>query len=106
MRELGGLNTEVKRAYQLAQGFSRMVRERQPEMLDGWLEEASKSDSPELRGFAESLCSDYGGVLAALCERWSNGQVEGQIYRLKLLKRQMYGRANLDLLKRRAVGAA
>lgn len=106
LRELWGWNSELERAYQLAQGFSRMLRERDPEMLDGWLEEASKSDSPELRGFAEGLRGDYGAVRAALWERWSNGQVEGQINRLKLLKRQMYGRANLDLLKRRVVEAA
>ena len=83
-----------------------MVRERDPEMLDGWLEEASASRSPELRSFAEGLRGDYGAVRAALSEHWSNGQVEGQINRLKLLKRQMYGRANLDLLKRRVVRAA
>ena len=83
-----------------------MLRERDPEMLDGWLEEASASRSPELRSFAEGLRGDYGAVRAALSEHWSNRQVEGQINRLKLLKRQMYGRANLDLLKRRAVGAA
>jgi transposase len=104
--ELWGWNSELERAYELAQGFSRMLRERDPEMLDGWLEEASNSDSPELCGFAEGLRGDYGAVRAAFSERWSNGQVEGQIHRLKLLKRQMYGRANLDLLKRRAVGAA
>jgi transposase len=104
--ELWGWNSELERAYELAQEFSRMVRERDPEMLDGWLEEASDSDSPELCSFAEGLRGDYGAVRAALCERWSNGQVEGQINRLKLLKRQMYGRANLDLLKRRVVGAA
>jgi transposase len=75
-------------------------------MLDGWLQEASNSVSPELCGFGEGLRGDYDAVRAALCERWSNGQVEGQINRLKLLKRQMYGRANLDLLKQRAVGAA
>ena len=104
--ELWGLNSELERAYELAQGFSRMVRERDPEMLDGWLEEASASRSPELQSFAEGLRGDYGAVRAALSERWSNGQVEGQINRLKLLKRQMYGKAKLDLLKRRAVGAA
>jgi transposase len=104
--ELWGLNSELERAYELVQGFSWILRERHPEMLDGWLEEASISDSPELQGFAEGLRGDYGAVRAALCECWSNGQVEGQINRLKLLKRQMYGRANLDLLKRRAVGAA
>ena len=83
-----------------------MVRERDPEMLDGWLKEVSESDSPELCSFAEGLRGDYAAVRAALCESWSNGQVEGQINRLKLLKRQMYGRANLDLLRRRVVGAA
>ena len=106
LRVLEDLNQEVAAAYELAQGLSRMLRGRNPEMLDGWLEEASESDSPELRCFAKGLRSDYEAVRAALCERWSNGQVEGQINRLKLLKRQMYGRANLDLLKRRAVGAA
>jgi transposase len=104
--ELWRWNTELETAYELAQGFCRMLRKRNPEMLDGWLEEASQSDSPELCSFAEGLREDYGAVQAALCERWSNGQVEGQINRLKLLKRQMYGRAKLDLLKRRAVGAA
>ena len=104
--ELWRLNSELERAYKLAQGFSRMLRERNPEMLDGWLEEASNSDSPELQGFAEGLRGDYGAVRAAFSERWSNGQVESQINRLKLLKRQMYGRANLDLLKRRVVRAA
>jgi transposase len=104
--ELWGLNSELERAYGLAQGFSRMLRERDPQMLDGWLEEASGSVSPELCGFAEGLRGDYEAVRAALSECWSNGQVEGQINRLKLLKKQMYGRANLDLLKRRAVGAA
>jgi transposase len=104
--ELWEWNSELKRAYELAQGFSRMLRERDPEMLDGWLEEASASRSPELCSFAEGLHEDYAAVRTALSERWSNGQVEGQINRLKLLKRQMYGRANLDLLKRRAVVAA
>ena len=83
-----------------------MLRERDSEMLDGWLEETSASRSPELCSFAEGLREDYAAVRAALSERWSNGQVEGQINRLKLLKRQMYGRAKLDLLKRRVVGAA
>lgn len=83
-----------------------MVRERYPEMLDGWLEEASASRSPELSGFAEGLRGDYGAVRATLSEHWSNGQVEGQINRLKLLKRQMYGRASFALLKARVLYAA
>jgi transposase len=83
-----------------------MLREHRPEMLDGWLKETSTTSSPELGNFAESLRVDHDAVQAALLRPWSNGQAEGQSHHLKLLKRQMYGRANLDLLKRRAVAAA
>jgi transposase len=84
-----------------------MVRERTPEMLDGWLKEASKSEPPELRNFAVSLRRDEAAVRAAVSMPWSSGQVEGQIHRLKLIKRQGYGRASFELLKRRVVvGAA
>ncbi len=76
--ELWGLNSELERAYGLAQGFSRMLRERDPQMLDGWLEEASGSVSPELCGFAEGLRGDYEAVRAALSECWSNGQVKAR----------------------------
>jgi transposase len=103
---LKDLNQEVAAAYELAQGFVRMLRGRHPEMLDGWLEEALGSASPELRGFAEGLRADHDAVRAALCEAWSNGQVEGQINRLKLLKRQMYGRASFTVLKQRVLHAA
>jgi transposase len=75
-------------------------------MLDGWLKEALGSVSPELRGFADGLRADHDAVRTALCEEWSNGQVEGQINRLKLLKRQMYGRASFTVLKQRVLHAA
>ncbi|HUA52743.1 MAG TPA: transposase, partial [Candidatus Sulfotelmatobacter sp.] len=52
------------------------------------------------------LTQDREAVRAAIVEPWSNGQTEGQITKLKLVKRQMYGRANLDLLRARLVGAA
>jgi hypothetical protein len=64
------------------------------------------SVSPELCDFAEGLRADHDAVRAALCEEWSNGQVEGQINRLKLLKRQMYDRAGFTLLKERVLYAA
>jgi transposase len=83
-----------------------MLRGRHPEMLDGWLEEALSSASPELRSFAEGLRCDHEAVRASLSEEWSNGQVEGQINRLRLLKRQMYGRASFTLLKQRVLHAA
>ena len=106
LRVLKDLNQEVGAAYELVQGFVRMLRGRHPEMLDGWLKKALSSVSPEMRGFAEGLRADHDAVLAALCEEWSNGQVEGQLNRLKLLKRQMYGRASFALLKDRMLHAA
>jgi transposase len=52
-----------------------------------------------LQGFVQGLCRDYAAVTAALTVEWSNGQTEGQVNRLKLIKRKMYGRANFDLLQ-------
>jgi transposase len=60
----------------------------------------------EIASFARGLASDQAAVAAALTESWSNGQTEGQINRLKTLKRQMYGRANIDLLKAHPVVAS
>jgi transposase len=88
---------------ELAREFRRMVRERQPERLDGWLGAAA---STALRGFADSLRRDLAAVRAALTEPWSTSPVEGQISRLKMIKRQMYGRAGFDLLRQRVLLAA
>jgi transposase len=90
----------LMRVSALARWFARMVRKRQVEQLDTWIDQACKASS-SLRGFAQSLQRDRPAVNAALTSAWSNGQVEGQINRLKLIKRQMYGRANFDLLKAR-----
>ena len=57
----------------------------------------------EFRTFATGLKSDYDAVEAGLTTPWSNGQLEGQVNRLKLIKRQMYGRANFDLLRQRVL---
>jgi transposase len=100
---LCGVCTAAAAAYPLAQGFGQMVRERQAEALDAWLVDAERSPVPELRRFATSLRSDYPEVNAALLLPWSNGQTEGQVHRLKLIKRQMYGRANFDLLRLRVL---
>ena len=88
-------------AVKLAEEFAALVRGRKPEHLDPWLQRAQDSVVPALQRFARRLSSDYDAVRAAVTLAWSNGQVEGQINRLKTLKRQMYGRANLDLLERR-----
>lgn len=90
-------------ARSLVSGFQAMVRERRRADLDGWIERAGAS---LLGSFVAGLVKDKAAVAAALTEPWSNGQTEGQITRLKLVKRQMFGRANLDLLEARLVGMA
>lgn len=87
--------------YDLVQTFCRMVRDRDVACLNVWLGAAQNSGFRELRGVAVHLQQDHAAVAAALATSWSNGQTEGQVNRLKALKRQMYGRANLDLLQRR-----
>ncbi len=67
-----------------------------------WLADAAGS---LVSSFAGGITKDKGAVAAALMQPWSNGQTEGQITRLKLIKRQMYGRAKLDLLQARLIGA-
>ena len=81
-------------------------REGEEDGLAGWLREAIEDGSPEIRAFARGVLQDGAAVRAAIREPWSNGQVEGQVNRLKTLKRQMYGRANFDLLRKRVLGAA
>jgi transposase len=79
------------------------VRERDADGLAPWQDEAQATG---LRGFARGLLGDIDAVRAALTLPWSNGPAEGQINRLKLLKRQMYGRAKFDLLRSRVLHAA
>ena len=90
----------------MAAEFRGLVRERQPEAFDRWLEAAKGSEVAEMKGFAEGLIQDHEAVRAALTHEWSSGQTEGQINRLKFIKRQMYGRANFELLKARFLHAA
>jgi transposase len=97
---------EAKQARELALQFKEMITERQAERLDRWLQAASQSGVRELESFARTLGWDYEAVAAALKYEWSQGQVEGQINKLKLIKRQMYGRANFDLLRQRVLGAS
>jgi transposase len=86
---------------ELAQTFCRLVRERDDAGLGRWLEEARDSGPAEFRKFAAGIERDRAAVEAALQMNWSNGQTEGQITKLKLLKRQAYGRAGLTLLRAR-----
>jgi transposase len=97
---------EVSQAQQLALSFVEVVKVRRAEGLRGWLIEAQRSEIPEFATFTNGLTADLQAVRAALEYECSNGQVEGQVHRLKLLKRQMYGRAKLDLLRARVLRAA
>ncbi len=101
--QLQAQQAEVGEAITLAQDFAQLVRQRQPEALDPWLQRATTSALEALRRFATGLQDDYAAVKAGVTLPWSNGPVEGHINRLKMLKRQMLGRAHLDLLSRRFV---
>jgi transposase len=74
--------------------------------LMGWLDRVDTSGLPEVRSLAAGIRRDRAAVAPALSMAWSNGQTEGQINRLKVLKRQMYGRAKLHLLEKRFLYAA
>nr|WP_072722605.1 transposase [Planktothrix tepida] len=97
---------ECRTLQNLAKSFQELIKQRQPaNVLDEWLAQALGSQIMEMKNFAVGIQQDYSAVSAALKYEWSNGQVEGQINKLKLIKRQMYGRANLDLLKARMLYA-
>ena len=85
LARLQGQQGEIAEAITLTQDFATLVRQRQPDRLDSWLERVRAK--------------------AGLTLAWSNGPVEGQINRLKMLKRQMYGRAGIGLLKQRILNS-
>jgi transposase len=97
---------ELAEAVALAQDFASLVRQRQPTQLEPWLRRAATSTLPPFRRFAKGLRADDAAVKAGVTLPWSQGPIEGHINRLKMLKRQMFGRAKLDLLTRRLLLAA
>ena len=82
--------------------FHVMIRKKAGASLEPWIERARTS---LVASFASGVSKDIAAVRAAILSPWSNGQTEGQITKLKLVKRQMYGRAKLDLLEARLVAA-
>jgi transposase len=99
-------DTDLETADRLTQRFRQMIRQRLAAALDPWLEDGLASGMPELVNVASGLQCEHSAVQAALTLPYSNGQVEGQITQLTLLKRQSYGRAKLDLLRQRMLHAA
>ena len=105
LTQLHAQAAEVAEAIDLAQDFLQLVRQRQPEHFDAWLERASTSALEAVQRFASGLRDDYAAVTAGMTLPWSTSPVEGHINRLKMVKRQMFGRAHLDLLSRRFLRA-
>ncbi len=97
---------EFDRAVPLAEEFLNIIRERSSMTVGLWIVKAFDSGVKELRSFANGLQKDFSAVREATVSEWSNGQTEGQVNRLKLLKRQMYGRAKFDLLRARVLNPA
>ena len=97
------LSPTIQQAQDIIGHFRHLLRTRDLAGFRAWLPHALRSVIPEVRGFARGLCRDRSAVEAAFVLDWSNGQVEGQVNRLKMLKRQTYGRANFDLLRHRVL---
>ena len=106
LQRLLDTSAEMQQIYALLPPFLRMVRQREPERLRPWMEEAESLGIPELKSFVAGLERDYDAVKAALRLPWSQGVTEGFINKLKTLKRMMYGRAGFELLRRHMLLAA
>lgn len=108
--QLRALHPDIGAAMTLLDRFATLIRTRgdarQAARLTRWLADAAARDLPEVRAFVVKLRQDLAAVRAGLLLPWSQGQTEGQILKLKLLRRQMYGRGNFDLIRKRALHAA
>jgi transposase len=104
--QLCQMDVEIARANALIQTFLSMVRERRGDALKAWMAAATHSGIAALARFARGLQNDLSAISAGLTLEWSNGVTEGQIHRLKLVKRQGYGRAGFALLRQRVLQAA
>jgi transposase len=100
---LAGINEQFREVPTRAEEFAAMLRKQTSMMLADWLAQAERSANPHLRGFTKGIKQDEAAVAAAITQPWSNGAVEGHVNRLKLIKRQMFGRASFELLRRRVL---
>lgn len=90
-------------AFALGRSFQRIFREKRVDLFDKWLMDVQSSGISELKNWTNVLLADEAAVRNALSSKWSKGQTEGQVNRLKTIKRQMYGRAKFDLLRARII---
>jgi transposase len=94
-------NPVLAQGHHLKESCQHIVSQRDVEGLDAWIEEAAGSGLPPFQPLAKGFRQDYEAIKLALTTPWSTGQCEGQICRVKLIKRLGYGRAKLDLLRQR-----
>jgi transposase len=92
---------QLNTAAEHVRSFAEMMRDRAGHQLTEWLTRAHATDLPELRSFVVGVRSDLVAVTAGLTLPFSSGAVEEQVNRIKMLKRQMFGRAGVDLLRKR-----
>ena len=104
--QLEEIHPELASSISFTKRFAKMIRERHGSELKKWLSDAEASGIREVKEFARKVCQDEAAVQAGCTLEWSNGQTEGQITRIKVIKRQMYGRAKFDLLRQRVLHAA
>ncbi len=96
----------ARKTYELTQQFMSMLRLRRGQEFEMWFSAVEASQIPELRHFAQGLLKDKSAVVAGLTLSYSNGPVEAQVQKLKVVKRSMFGRAKLPLLRQRLLNAA
>jgi transposase len=106
LSRLCGADGEIQETSDLIQEFTTMLRERKGEQFDSWLARVEQQGVAELQSFAQGLRKDYDAVKNGLTLEWSQGPVEGHVHRLKLLKRQAYGRASFQTLRKRVLQCA
>lgn len=94
---------EIKKAAKLIRAFKSMLKKKDGSLLQPWIEDAISSNVKEIKGFAKGLLSDIEAIENGVRLPWSNGPVEGLVNKLKITKRQMYGRASFELLRKRLV---
>jgi transposase len=106
LEQLRQAHVELGEAITLTEGFATLIRTRDVAALNDWLDQAATSRLKSFQSFAASLRRDYEAVRAGVEQPWSTGPVEGEINRLKMVKRAMFGRAGFPLLQRRVLLAA
>jgi transposase len=106
LKQVRAEDATVATAVAVAEDFLVMLRRREGDRLEAWLDTAEASKVEELTRYADKLRTDLAAVQAGLTQHHSNGQTEEHVNRPKLVKRQSYGRAKVDLLRKRLLRAA